>query len=124
VEGNRLLADPFFYPVYDQAQQLDMAIAIHIANGNAWLSDLYNHPTRIASTLHRFRVPTVASFNDILLSEIHEQFSQTALWLYRSQRQWVPWVMHEAKNRSKLSAASGRQFAQRVRHVCHLRKLR
>jgi predicted TIM-barrel fold metal-dependent hydrolase len=55
VEGNRLLADPYFYPVYDQAQQLDMAIAIHIANGNPWLSDLYNHPTRIASTFHRFR---------------------------------------------------------------------
>jgi predicted TIM-barrel fold metal-dependent hydrolase len=101
VEGNRLLADPYFYPVYDQAQQLDLAIAIHIANGNPWLSDLYNHPTRIASTFHRFRVPTVASFNDILLSEIHEQFPKLRFGFIEASAQWVPWVMHEAKNRFK-----------------------
>ena len=101
VEGNRLLADPYFYPVYEEAQRLDLAIAIHIANGNAWLSDLYNHPTRIASTLHRFRVPTVASFNDILLSEIHEQFPKLRFGFIEASAQWVPWVMHEAKNRFK-----------------------
>jgi predicted TIM-barrel fold metal-dependent hydrolase len=101
VEGNRLLADPYFYPVYDEAQKLDMAIAIHIANGNAWLSDLYNHPTRIASTFHRFRIPTVASFNDILLSEIHALFPNLRFGFIEASAQWVPWVMHEAKNRFK-----------------------
>ena len=73
VEGNRLLADSYFYPIYDEAQKLDMAIAIHIANGNAWLNDLYgNHPVRIATTFHRFRIPTVGAFNDIVMSEIHD----------------------------------------------------
>jgi predicted TIM-barrel fold metal-dependent hydrolase len=37
VEGNRLLADSYFYPLYETAEKLDMAIAIHIANGSAWL---------------------------------------------------------------------------------------
>jgi len=46
VEGNRLLADPVFLPIYDEASRLDLAIAIHIANGSPWLSDLYNHPVR------------------------------------------------------------------------------
>ena len=32
VEGNRLLVDPYFYPIYEEASRLDMAIAIHIAN--------------------------------------------------------------------------------------------
>jgi predicted TIM-barrel fold metal-dependent hydrolase len=75
VEGNRLLADSYFYPIYDEAQKLDMAIAVHIANGNAWLNDLYgNHPVRIATTFHRFRIPTVGAFNDIVMSEIHDIF--------------------------------------------------
>jgi predicted TIM-barrel fold metal-dependent hydrolase len=77
VEGNRLLADPYFYPVYEEAQKLDMAIAIHIANGSPWLNDLYNHPTRIAATLHRFRVPTERDPRAV---------SQAALRLHRSQR--------------------------------------
>jgi predicted TIM-barrel fold metal-dependent hydrolase len=101
IEGHRLLADPYFYPIYDEAQKRDMAIAIHIANGNPWLTDLYNHPVRIASTLHRFRIPTVAAFNDILLSEIHEQFPRLRFGFIEASSQWVPWVIHEAKNRFK-----------------------
>ena len=99
VEGNRLLADASLYPVYDEAQRLDMAIAIHIANGNPWLTDLYNHPVRIASTFHRFRIPTVGAFNDIIMSEIHDVFPKLRFGFIEASAQWVPWVMHEAKNR-------------------------
>lgn len=101
IEGQRLLADPYFYPIYDEAQNLDLSIAIHIANGNPWLSDLYNHPVRIASTFHRFRIPTVASFSDILLSDIHETFPRLRFGFIEASAQWVPWVVHEAKNRFK-----------------------
>ncbi len=101
IEGQRLLADPYFYPIYDEAEKRNLAIAIHIANGNPWLADLYNHPVRIASTLHRFRVPTVVAFNDILLSEIHEQFPRLRFGFIEASSQWVPWVIHEAKNRFK-----------------------
>ncbi len=99
VEGHRLLCDPYFYPIYDEANRLDMAIAIHIANGNKWLSDLYDHPVRPAGTLHRFRMPTVASFNDILLSELHEVFPNLRWGFIEASAQWLPWVLHEAKNR-------------------------
>ncbi len=101
VEGNRLLSDPYFYPVYDEAQKLDLAIAIHIANGNPWLCDLYNHPVRIASTFHRFRIPTVGAFNDIVMSEIHQLFPKLRFGFIEASSQWLPWVLHEAKNRFK-----------------------
>ena len=45
VEGQRLLCDPYFYPIYDQASRLDMPIVVHIANGNPWLCSLYDHPS-------------------------------------------------------------------------------
>jgi predicted TIM-barrel fold metal-dependent hydrolase len=99
VEGNRLLSDPYFYPVYDEAQKLDLAIAIHIANGNPWLCDLYYHPVRIASTFHRFRIPTVGAFNDIVMSEIHQLFPRLRFGFIEASSQWLPWVLHEAKNR-------------------------
>jgi predicted TIM-barrel fold metal-dependent hydrolase len=99
VEGNRLLADSYFYPLYETAEKLDMAIAIHIANGSAWLNDLYRHPVAIAATLHRFRIPTVASFNDILLSEIHDLFPKLRFGFVEASAQWLPWVLHEARNR-------------------------
>jgi predicted TIM-barrel fold metal-dependent hydrolase len=101
VEGNRLLADPYFYPIYDEASRLNMAMAIHIANGSPWLSDLYNHPVRIAGTLHKFRVPTVAAFNDIVLSDIPQTFPKLRWGFIEASSQWLPWVLHEARNRFK-----------------------
>jgi len=73
VEGNRLLADPYFYRSTTRRAALDLAIAIHIANGSPWLSDLYNHPVRIAGTLHKFEYHG-RSFNDVVLSEIPQVF--------------------------------------------------
>lgn len=101
VEGNRLLADPYFYPIYDEASRLDMAIAVHIANGNAWLNDLYRHPVPIAATFHRFRIPAVAAFSDVLLSEIPEVFPKLRWGFIEASSQWLPWILHEARNRFK-----------------------
>ena len=101
VEGNRLLADTYFYPIYDEASRLDMAIAVHIANGNPWLCDLYRHQISVASTLHRFRVPTVAAFNDVLLSEIPQVFPKLRWGFIEASSQWLPWVLLEAKKRFK-----------------------
>jgi predicted TIM-barrel fold metal-dependent hydrolase len=101
VEGNRLLPDPYFYPIYDEASRLDMAIAVHIANGNPWLCDLYRHPVAVASTFHRFRVPTVAAFNDVLLSEVPRVFPKLRWGFIEASAQWLPWVLLEAKKRFK-----------------------
>ena len=111
VEGYRLLADPYFYPIYEEASRLDMAIAVHIANGNAWLNDLYRHPVPIAATLHRFRVPAVAAFNDVLLSEIPQVFPKLRWGFIEASSQWLPWVLHEAKNRFK---TLGREWPDNV----------
>ena len=58
VEGNRLMIDPYFYPIYDEASRLDLAIAVHISNGNSWMVDLIKHPVFTAAAFHKFRIPT------------------------------------------------------------------
>ena len=51
LQGARHLADPYFYPLYETAANLDMAIAVHIANGNRDYCDLYR-ASRPARTLY------------------------------------------------------------------------
>ncbi len=41
LEGDRLLTNRSFYPIYEEASRLDMAIAIHIANANPANCDLW-----------------------------------------------------------------------------------
>ncbi len=111
VEGNRLLVDPYFYPIYEEATRLDMAIAIHISNGNSWLVDLVRHPVFTAAAFHRFRIPTVAAFSDIMLSDIHQTFPKLRFGFIEASSQWLPWVLHEARNRFK---SLGREWPDNV----------
>ena len=101
-EGNRLLVDPYFYPIYEEASRLDMAIAIHIANGSAWFSDLCGHPVKVAANFHSFRIPTVGAFSDLLLSEVPELFPKLRWGFIEASSQWLPWILHEVRNRFKV----------------------
>ena len=110
IEGNRLLVDPYFYPIYDEASRLDLAIAIHISNGNSWMVDLVKHPVFTAAAFHKFRIPTVAAFSDLLLSDVLVNFPKLRIGFIEASAQWLPWVVHEAKNRFK---ALGREWPAR-----------
>src|SRR5581483_5457247 len=40
IEGSRLLPDPYFFPIYEEAQSLDMPICVHASLGNSSLVEL------------------------------------------------------------------------------------
>jgi len=99
IEGNRLLIDRYFYPIFEEAQRLDMAIAVHIANGNPWMTDFFKHDVFQAAAFHRFRVPTVAAVHDLLLSEIPRVFPSLRFGFIEASAQWLPWILNEARKR-------------------------
>ena len=82
LEGDRHLSDPYFYPIYQTASDLDLSIAVHIANGNPANADLYRLAP--AGRFAQFRVPTVTACFDVIMSELHQSISQTALGIHRS----------------------------------------
>ena len=90
---------PYFYPIYEEASRLDMAIAVHIANGSAWLDELYRHPVTLGAFFHRFRIPTVGGFAYVLFSELPDLFPKLRWGFIEASAQWVPWILHEARNR-------------------------
>ena len=42
-ERGKLMTDPFYYPIYDEAERLDIPVTVHIANGNPDLFNLLNN---------------------------------------------------------------------------------
>jgi predicted TIM-barrel fold metal-dependent hydrolase len=111
VEGNRQMIDPYFYPVYEEAQRLDLAIAVHIANGSPWLTDFYRHPVFQAQAFDRFRVPTVTAVHDLLMSEIPQVFPTLRVGFIEASAQWIPWVFNEARKRFK---QAGREWPENI----------
>ena len=82
LEGDRHLSDPYFYPLYQAASDLDLSIAVHIANGNPQNADLYRQAP--AGRFAQFRVPTVTACFDVIMSELPKVFPKPSLGLHRS----------------------------------------
>jgi predicted TIM-barrel fold metal-dependent hydrolase len=94
LEGDRHLTDPYFYPLYEEAERLNLPITVHIANGNPINADLVRH-----SRFWTFRVPTVAACQAYLVSEVPRLFPRLRVGFIEAGAQWLPWVLHESKRR-------------------------
>lgn len=106
IEGNRLLFDPYFYPIYEEASRLDMAIAVHIANGNPYMCDVFRTPydPTVALPL-RFRLVTVGACMGLILSQVPRLFPTLRWGFIESAAQWVPWVYKECARRVEAGKA-------------------
>jgi len=109
LEGDRHLSDRYFYPLYQAASDLDMSIAVHIANGNPENADLYRLAP--AGRFAQFRVPTVTACFDVIMSELPKVFPKLRWGFIEASAQWVPWIYREAAIRYR---AGGRTFPQNV----------
>jgi predicted TIM-barrel fold metal-dependent hydrolase len=88
LEGDHHLTDSYFFPLYEEAQHLNMPIAVHIANGNPANVDLVRH-----SLFWRFRVPTVAACHAYLQSNVSELFPRLRVGFIEAGAQWIVWVL-------------------------------
>ena len=111
LEGDRSMLDPYFYPIYEEASRLDMAIAVHIANGNPANCDLlrYFPGTQRTNGFALFRAPTVVSCFMLLMSEVPQLFPKLRWGFIETSAQWVPWVYNEAARRYQVD---GRKFPE------------
>ena len=97
-ERDRIMTDPFFYPIYDEAQRLDLPIAVHLGNGNPELFKLMANEA--GGGFSTFRVPTVTACYTLIMSEIPRVFPKLRWGFIEVSSQWIPWVIHETIRRS------------------------
>jgi len=109
LEGDRHLSDPYFYPIYQAASDLDMAIAVHIANANPANCELYRQSP--VGRFAIFRMPTVAACLNLILSDVPRLFPKLRWGFIEAAAQWIPWVAREAARRFQVA---GRQFPESV----------
>lgn len=101
LEGERFITDPYFYPVFEEASRLGLAIAVHIANGNPANCQLlrYFPGTRIQNGLALFRVPTVLACYALLMSDLPQRFPLLRWGFIEASAMWLPWIYQEAARR-------------------------
>ena len=101
IEGSRLLVDPYFYPLYEEASRLDLAMTVHVSNANPSAVDALTSPYDQASSFMPLRIPTVGSCLVHLMSDVPVTFPKLRWGFIEVSAQWVPWVVKEAKRRAQ-----------------------
>ena len=103
LEGNRLMTNQYFFPIYEEATRLDMAIAVHIANANPDNCDLWRTAPGVeglfSSGFQMFRGPTVIACHVLIGSALPQVFPNLRWAFIEASSQWVPWIYHEARSR-------------------------
>jgi len=93
-EGNRLVTDPYFFPLYEEAQELGVPICIHAGQAN---------PT-YASIIAGFawsnaKVPVISAFHHLLYNEIPAKFPHLRFGFIEVAAGWVPYMLTDLRRR-------------------------
>ena len=99
LEGERTLDNPYFFPVYAEAEKLDLPICIHTGSGAPALIGMFdlerNH------TFVHSRVLPVFAFRDLIHNAIPELFPKLRFGFLEASASWAPFIIHTMQRQMK-----------------------
>ena len=98
VEGDRSLAESYFFPVYEAANRLDMAICIHTGAGAPEITKVFDRS--FSHNLPHVRSLPLFAFRDLVAHKIPERFPQLRFGFIEASASWVPYVLHHLQRSS------------------------
>ncbi|MEK9659899.1 MAG: amidohydrolase family protein [Chloroflexota bacterium] len=98
IEGERLLVDEYYDPLYREAVALNMPIAVHIGNSNPMFPRLMA-ADKAGGTFATFRLTSVAAAHAIISNDIVQKHPKLRFGIIEASSQWVPYVVHDLRRR-------------------------
>ena len=92
VESNdRRLSDPYFFPLYEEASKLGIAMCFHATSGSFAMSDIYIADSGFST----FKLPIVGAFHDLLMKGIPAKFPDLRWGFIEVSAQWIPYALND-----------------------------
>jgi hypothetical protein len=105
-EADRHLGDSYFFPMYEAAAAMNLAVCAHAGNSSFWIEEFYAR----AGGLPVFKFPVVDGFLSLIHARVPQQFPTLRYGFIETASQWVPWAIHSLGRADRaLAAAEGRQ---------------
>lgn len=95
LEGDRALGDPYFYPLYEVAEELDLPVCVHSGNGSIRHHDMFEADT----TFTKFKLATVGAFHTLIEKRVPQKFPNVRWGFVEISAQWVPYVLCDLEDR-------------------------
>ncbi len=98
-ECEKLLSDSYFFPLFDLASRLDLAICIHSGTGSSALYDYFRYETIGFS---KFKLVIVGAFHNMIMDGIPDRFPKLRVAFLEASSQWLPYVATDLVKRYRL----------------------
>ncbi len=95
VERDRTLDERYFFPIYEEAQSLDLPICVHTGAGAPAITALFDVGRN--SSFPHIRMQPLIAFRDIVANRVPEQFPRLRFGFIEAGASWVPYVLHAIK---------------------------
>jgi predicted TIM-barrel fold metal-dependent hydrolase len=98
IEGDRLLTDRYFFPLYEEASRLNVPVCVHASIGNASMEALLSQD-RDQGNFSKFKLSVISAFHSIVVDAIPDLFPHLRFGFIEVSSQWVPYVAHDLARR-------------------------
>jgi len=90
--GDRVASDPYFYPVYEEAEHLELPICIHTGNGDPSKPDT---SATFRTAPQRVSLPVLAAFSSLIIDRVPERFPTLRFGFIEAGASWIPYLIHD-----------------------------
>jgi uncharacterized protein len=107
LECERRLSDPYFFPLWEIASDLDLPLCLHSGTGAFQVHDFFAGD----SGFSRFKLAVVSAFHELIWNGIPAQFPKTRWGFIEVSSQWLPYVLNDLGLRFK---RRGKRFSSAI----------
>jgi predicted TIM-barrel fold metal-dependent hydrolase len=100
-EGDRLIQDPYFYPLYEAMTELDLPVGMHIGNANPNIIDTTRQRIGYGAGFWSMSANTAGACHAVITSKLPEIFPKLRFGFIEASAQWIPWVFKDIKRRAE-----------------------
>jgi predicted TIM-barrel fold metal-dependent hydrolase len=108
-EGERLLSDSSLFPLYKEAERLDLPICVHAGTGTFGYYDQYGQ-----DVFSRFKLPSVGAFNNLVYQGVPDKFPNLRWSFVETTSQWLPYAINDLTIRTQAEREFQRKYAGHV----------
>jgi predicted TIM-barrel fold metal-dependent hydrolase len=94
--GDKLVGDPYFYPLYAEASRLDIPVCVHTGNASPALMQMYAR-----ESFSKFRLIGVGAFHNLIFSGVPERFPELRFGFIEFGAQWLPYAISDLQRRAR-----------------------
>lgn len=110
LECERLLSDPYFFPLYAAAEEVGLAIGIHAGSGSYTQYDFFGGEAGLLKN----KMPVFGAFHALLFGDVPARFPKLRFGFVEASAQWVPYVLHDLTVRLRNTRIDSNRQAREI----------